>query len=119
MRNMSEALHHVPDRFKNKEMCKKSVVVESSSLQSVPNWFVTREGLFMWHDDYYDGNDGDYWDDDDDDDQLFKWYDGHKKRKAQKAKIKEKRLPIASHPSRWWDRCVHENEKKETEKLWK
>ena len=101
-------------------MCKKSVVVDPSSLQSLPNWFVTREGLRLWHDDYYDGNDGDYWDDDgDDDDQLFKWYDGHKKRKAQKAKIKEKLLPIASRPSRWWDWCVLENEKKETEKLWK
>ena len=39
------------------------------------------------------------------------------KRKAQKAKIKENLLSIAWHPSRWWDWCVPEDEKKETEKL--
>ena len=42
-----------------------------------------------------------------------------KKRKAQKAKIKEELLPIAWHPLRWWDWCVPEDEKRETEKLWK
>ena len=34
------------------------------------------------------------------------------------AKIKEELMPIAWHPLRWWDRCVPEDEKKETEKLW-
>ena len=47
-----------------------------------------------------------------------KWYDGYKKRKAQKAKIKEELLPITWHPSRYWDWCMSEDEKKETEKLW-
>ena len=42
-----------------------------------------------------------------------------KKRKAQKAKIKEELLPIAWHPLTWWDWCVPEDEKRETEKLWK
>ena len=42
-----------------------------------------------------------------------------KNRKAQKAKIKEELLPIAWHPLRWWDWCVPEDEKRETEKLWK
>ena len=41
------------------------------------------------------------------------------KRKPQKAKIKEELLPIAWHPSRWWDWCIPEDKKKETEKLWK
>ena len=41
-----------------------------------------------------------------------------KKQKAQKAKIKEELLPIAWHPSRWWNWCVSEDEKKEREKLW-
>ena len=41
------------------------------------------------------------------------------KRKLQKAKIKEELLPIAWHPSRWWDWCIPEDKKKETEKLWK
>ena len=43
-----------------------------------------------------------------------------KKRKAQKAKIKKELMPIAWHPSRYWDWCMSEDEKKKkkTEKLW-
>ena len=50
---------------------------------------------------------------------FFKWYDGHKKRKAQKTQIKKELIPIAWHPSRYWDWCMPEDEKKEAEKLWK
>ena len=63
----------------------------------------------MWCDDYCDG-DGDHWNDDDED-KFFGWYDGYQKRKAQKAKIKEKFLPIASHPSRVMDWCISEDKK--------
>ena len=38
-----------------------------------------------------------------------------KKRKEQKEQIKEELLPIVWHPSRWWEWCVREEEKKETE----
>ena len=73
-------------------MCIDAAIWEDpSSLQYVPDRFVTREGLCMWHDDHY-------WDVDDN---LFKWYNGYRKPKAQKAKIKEELLPIAWHPSRW------------------
>ena len=72
----------------------------------------------MWHDDYYDDDDG-HWDNDDNEDKFFEWYDGYKKRKAQKTKIKKELMPIVWHPSRWWDWCVPENEKQETQKLWK
>ena len=51
------------------------------------------------------------------DDDIIEWYEGHLKRKAQKVKIKDELMPIAWHPSRWWDRCIPEDEKKETEKL--
>ena len=47
----------------------------------------------MWYDDYYNNDDGK----DkliDDEDEYFKWYDGYKARKAQKASIKEELLPI-------------------------
>ena len=37
-------------------MFDKSVKGDSSSLQFVPDWFVTREWVDMWYDDYY--NDG-------------------------------------------------------------
>ena len=50
---------------------------------------------------------------------FFKWYDSYKKRKAEKSSIKEELLTIAWHPSRYWDWCMSEEEKKETEKLWK
>ena len=39
------------------------------------------------------------------------------KRKTQKAKIKEALLPIAWHPSRWWDWPVPEDEKKQNRKI--
>ena len=40
------------------------------------------------------------------DEKFFEWYDGNKKRRAQKAQIKEELMPIARNPSRWWDWCV-------------
>ena len=46
-----------------------------------------------------------------DDGESIEWYDGYKKRKAQKAKIKEELLPIPWHPSRWQDWCVPGAEK--------
>ena len=55
----------------------------------------------MWNDDYYD-DDGDYLVDDDDD-KFFKWYDGYKKRKTQKAQIKKELMPIAWHLDRVMD----------------
>ena len=69
----------------------------------------------MWYDDYYD-DDGDHWDCYDNE-EFFEWCEGYKKRKAQKSQIKEELLPIAWHPSRYWDWYVSENEKNETEKL--
>ena len=68
----------------------------------------------MWYDDYYD-DDGDHWNDED---KFFQWCDGYKKRRAQKAPIKEQLMLIAWHPSGYWYWCVLEDEKKEMEKLW-
>ena len=41
-----------------------------------------------------------------------------KLKKAQKGSTKKELLPVVWHPSRWWDWCVSEDEKKETEKIW-
>ena len=92
--NESYNLKFVPDYFKTQEMCEKAVRDDPYSLQHVPDWFVTRESVTMCYDniEYQDG---------DDEDNFFKWYDGYKKRKIQKASIKEKLAPIAWHPSRW------------------
>ena len=74
----------------------------------------------MCHDDYQD-NDGGHWDDNDED-KLSDWYDGYKKRKAQKAKIKKQLMPNTWHPSRYWDWCMLEDKKKKKkrkkEKKW-
>ena len=69
----------------------------------------------MLHDNYYD--DIDHWNDDYEDN-FFEWYNGYKKSQSQKAQIKKVLIPIAWHPSRSWDWCISEDEKKETEKLW-
>ena len=57
---------------------------------------MTEQQLKLWYDyndnEYCDDNDDD--DDDDDEDNFFKWYEGYKKRKVQKASIKEELLPI-------------------------
>ena len=42
---------------------------------------------------------------------LSGWYEGHQKRKAQKAKIIEELLPIAWHPNRVMDWCMSEDQK--------
>ena len=62
------------------------------SLQYVPDWFVTQQQVKIWPDD-----DNGYCKDD----ELIERYNGYKKRMVQKAKIMEKLMPIASHPSRW------------------
>ena len=107
---------YVPDNLKTQGMCDQAVKDESFSLQFVPDRFITREWVDMWYDDYYD-DDGGHWDDADED-KFFEWYDGYKKRKAQKASIKQELLPIAWHPSRYWDWCMSEDKKSDAERLW-
>ena len=101
-------LCYIPDHLKTREMCDAAVREDPWLLKYVPNWFVTQEQLKLWHDDDYHC----------DAKELNEWYEGHQKRKVQKAKIKEELMRIAWHPSRWWNWCVPEDEKKETEKLW-
>ena len=64
--------------------------------------------LIIWHDDNEYCND----------DELIEWYNGYKKRKAQKASIKEELITVAWHPSRYLDWCMSEDEKHGTENLW-
>ena len=77
-------------------MCNKAVRDDPSSLQFVPDWFVTQEQLDIWDDD-------NYWYHDDD---TIERYKDYKKRKAQKAKIKGELLPIAWHPDRVMNWCL-------------
>ena len=101
-------LPFLPDRIKTREMCEKAVKKYLWLLKYVPDWFVTQEQLEIWHDDVeYCTDDG-----------LIKWYEGYQKRRTHKAQIKKELLRIAWHPSRYWDWCVLDNEKKEIGKLW-
>ena len=88
------ALEFVLDHFKIQEMYEKSVEVDLLSLKYVPDWFVRKQQIGPW-----------------DDDVIIKWYDGYKKCKAQKTKIKEELLPIAWHPDPVMDWCMREDEK--------
>ena len=97
----------VPDRFKIQEMCEKAVKKCLWLLKYVPDWFVTHQQMKIWCDDDEYCN---Y-------DKLIEWYKGYQKRKAQKAQIRKELMPIAWHPSRCWNWCIPEDEKKETEKL--
>ena len=92
----------VPNHFKKQEMCNNTATDYLFSWQFVPDWFITRERIDLLNDDDCVYNDH----------EMIEWYDGYKKRKAQKASIKEELLPVAWHPSRWWDWCVLEDEKK-------
>ena len=83
-------------------MCDDAVKNDPSSLQFVSDWFVTKQQIDAWFDDGY-------WYDDD---EMIECYDSYKKRKAQKAKVKEELLPIAWHPDRVMDWCMSEDEKR-------
>ena len=94
-------LEHVPDQYETQELCNEALQRDPEVLEYVPDWFVTLQK--MWYEEF------------DDDDENIMWRDAYIKRKAQKAKIKEKLMPIAWHPDRWWNWCVTEDEKKELE----
>ena len=90
------SLYDIPDNLKTEETCNKAVEDDPSSLQYVSDWFVIKQQLDIWYDD-------DYWYHDDD---LIEWQEGYKKRKAQKAKIKEELLPVVWHPDCVMDWCM-------------
>ena len=81
------SLEFVPDDYKTKEMCNKAVVANPCLLKFVLVHLRTH---------------------------CFKLVE---KRKAKTAKMKEELMRVARHPSRWWDSCVPEDEKRKTEKL--
>ena len=91
-------------------MCDDVIRRDLYSLQYVPDWFFTRDWVDMSCDDYYDDDDNHSWCDWYD--KFFEWHESYQKRKAQKASITEELLPIAWHPSRYWDWCMSEDEKK-------
>ena len=77
-------LYDVSDHFKTQKMCDAAVSKDPYSLQYGPDWFVTQEQVKIWHGDNNYCNDN----------TIAEWYDGHKKRKVQKAEIKEELMSI-------------------------
>ena len=94
-------LEHVSDQCETQELCNEALQRDPEVPEYIPDWFVTLKK--MWYEEF------------DDDDENIMWRDAYIKRKAQKAKIKEKLMPAAWHPDRWWNWCVTEDEKKELE----
>ena len=83
------------------------------SLLEVVYWVVKHRTLsgqkiqtWNYYDDYFVDDDG-----------VTEWHDGdsHQKRRTQKTQIKKELMPIAWHPSRYWDWCMSEDEKRDTE----
>ena len=126
VRNNPYALRHVPDNFKTQEICDKAIKIDPFILWSIPDWYKTQEmcdktvekvswSLEYVSDCFVTQGQIKIWRDDDDDhcndDRLIKWYEDYKKRKAQKTKIKEERLPITWNPDRVMDWCIPEDEK--------
>ena len=95
-------LWHVPDNLKRQELCIRAVEAGLGLLGYVPDWLVTQQQIKVWHDD----------DEYCDDDELVEWHDGYKKRKAEKAKIKEELLPIAWHSDHVMDWYMSEDGKR-------
>ena len=85
-------LKHVPDNLKTQGMCNVVVHKRLCLLEYVPDWIVSQQQLTLWRDHNYYCNDDD----------LIKWHDGYKKRKTQKAQIKDELMPLPWHPLRWW-----------------
>ena len=46
---------------------------------------------------------------------LITWYNRLKQRKSFKTDMSKELMPVAWHPTRWWDWCNPEDEKKEIE----
>ena len=70
-------------------VCKEAAQKRLCLLESILDGSMTQQQIIKtWKDDNYWNDNG------------IKWYDEYKKRKAQKASIKEELMPIAWHPSR-------------------
>ena len=52
-----------------------------------------------------------------DNNKLVKWFNTHKKRKAQRKQLKEELMPIAWHPTRMQDWFMTKNDKKRIKEM--
>ena len=83
-------------------MCDDAAKDDSSSVEFVPDWFVSQQQIDLWCD-------NDYWYNHDDN---IECYEVYKRRKAQKVKIKEELVLIAWYLNRVMYWCMSKNEKR-------
>ena len=85
-------------------MCEKVINVYPFALYTVPNCFVTPKKVEVldYVEDLY---------------KLIIWHYRYKQHKTYEKKIYDELMSTARHPSRIWDWCMPEDEKKEIEKL--
>ena len=48
---------------------------------------------------------------------LMAWCNRYKQQKTYKKEISKDLMPVACHPTRWWDSCMSEYEKKERKEI--
>ena len=101
-------LEFFADQYKTSRMCEGVIGGYLCAFKFVPDWFVTQDIC----DNIKTREDFDL-----NADEFVTWYNGYPQRKVQKAQVKAELMPIAWHPSRWWNWCIPEDDKKETEKL--
>ena len=101
-------LRYVPDYFKTRKMCEGVFEKYPWTLKYVPDWLVTQQQVYIWNN-YHCARHCTYYNN-----EMIKWYDGYKKRKAQKVLIKEELTPVTWHPS---GICVCQKMKKKDRKI--
>ena len=89
-------IKYIPDYFITREMCNKAFEKNPRNIYHIPDYFITEEMYKQYSVEIYD----------------------YKKRKEQKALIREQILPIAWHPDRVIDWCFDEDEKHDLNRLW-
>ena len=93
-------------------MCIRAFKMDPWQLTDIPDWFVVLQEMWCENRDWFVVLQEMWCEDFDDTNYLIRWRNAYKKRKAQKAKVKEELLPVAWHPSKWWGWCVSNDEKR-------
>ena len=97
-------IHNIPNRFKTVWMCNKAIIRDPIAFKVIPDYLITCDMCTI--SESYEGG-------------IYKQdVDAYKKRKEQRALIKEQIIAVAWHPDRVTDWCFDEEEKKDLKKLW-
>ena len=115
----------VPDWFVTSKMIKKlfTVLYEDENIlyfnEDSCNVLFNCNGIGIFNIDINNINFDNNFDEDDPDTiihvRLLAWHIKFEKRKGLKRELNKELMPIAWHPSRWWDWCMSEDEKKDFE----